>query len=55
MTIDLEGITDKYVYMDWTRISQVLINLINNAIKYTRLADIIDVIVKEDCNNNIGG
>ena len=30
MTINLEGITDKYVYMDWTRISQVLINLINN-------------------------
>ena len=54
MTIDLEGITDKYVYMDWTRISQVLINLINNAIKYTPVGGHIDVIVKEDCNNNIG-
>lgn len=54
MTIDLEGITDKYVYMDWTRISQVLINLINNAIKYTQVGGHIDVIVKEDCNNNIG-
>ena len=54
MTIDLEGITDKYVYMDWTRISQVLINLINNAIKYTPIGGHIDVIVKEDCNNNIG-
>lgn len=54
MTIDLEGITDKYVYMDWTRISQVLINLINNAIKYTPVGGYIDVIVKEDCNNNIG-
>ena len=53
MTIDLEGITDKYVYMDWTRISQVLINLINNAIKYTPVGGHIDVIVKEDCNNNI--
>ena len=51
MTIDLEGITDKYVYMDWTRISQVLINLINNAIKYTQVGGHIDVIVKEDCNN----
>lgn len=54
MTIDLEGIIDKYVYMDWTRISQVLINLINNAIKYTPVGGHIDVIVKEDCNNNIG-
>lgn len=54
MTINLEGITDKYVYMDWTRISQVLINLINNAIKYTPVGGHIDVIVKEDCNNNIG-
>ena len=54
MTIDLEGITDKYVYMAWTRISQVLINLINNAIKYTPVGGHIDVIVKEDCNNNIG-
>lgn len=54
MAIDLEGITDKYVYMDWTRISQVLINLINNAIKYTPVGGHIDVIVKEDCNNNIG-
>lgn len=54
MTINLEGITDKYVYMDWTRISQVLINLINNAIKYTQVGGHIDVIVKEDCNNNIG-
>lgn len=54
MKIDLEGITDKYVYMDWTRISQVLINLINNAIKYTPVGGHIDVIVKEDCNNNIG-
>lgn len=54
MTINLEGITDKYVYMDWTRISQVLINLINNAIKYTPVGGYIDVIVKEDCNNNIG-
>ena len=54
MTIELEGITDKYVYMDWTRISQVLINLINNAIKYTPVGGHIDVIVKEDCNNNIG-
>lgn len=54
MTIDLEGITEKYVYMDWTRISQVLINLINNAIKYTPVGGHIDVIVKEDCNNNIG-
>ena len=54
MTIDLEGITDKYVYIDWTRISQVLINLINNAIKYTPVGGHIDVIVKEDCNNNIG-
>ena len=54
MTIDLEGITDKYVYMDWTRISQVLINLINNAIKYTPVGGHMDVIVKEDCNNNIG-
>lgn len=54
MTIDLEGIIDKYVYMDWTRISQVLMNLINNAIKYTPVGGHIDVIVKEDCNNNIG-
>lgn len=54
MTINLEGITDKYVYMDWTRISQVLINLINNAIKYMPVGGHIDVIVKEDCNNNIG-
>lgn len=54
MTINLEGITDKYVYMDWTRTSQVLINLINNAIKYTPVGGHIDVIVKEDCNNNIG-
>lgn len=54
MTIDLEGIIDKYVYMDWTRISQVLINLINNAIKYTPVGGHIDIIVKEDCNNNIG-
>lgn len=54
MTIDLEGIIDKYVYMDWTRISQLLINLINNAIKYTPVGGHIDVIVKEDCNNNIG-
>ena len=54
MTANLEGITDKYVYMDWTRISQVLINLINNAIKYTPVGGHIDVIVKEDCNNNIG-
>ena len=54
MTINLEGITDKYVYMDWTRISQVLINLINNAIKYTPVGGHIDVIVNEDCNNNIG-
>lgn len=54
MTINLEGIIDKYVYMDWTRISQVLINLINNAIKYTPVGGHIDVIVKEDCNNNIG-
>lgn len=54
MTIDLEGIIDKYVYMDWTRISQVLINLINNAIKYTPVGGHIDVIVKEDCNNNMG-
>lgn len=54
MTINLEGITDKYVYMDWTRISQVLINLINNAIKYTPVGGHIDVIVKEDCNNNMG-
>lgn len=54
MTINLEGITDKYVYMDWTRISQVLINLINNAIKYTPVGGHIDVIVKEDCYNNIG-
>lgn len=54
MTINLEGITDKYVYMDWTRISQMLINLINNAIKYTPVGGHIDVIVKEDCNNNIG-
>lgn len=54
MTIDLEGIIDKYVYMDWTRISQALINLINNAIKYTPVGGHIDVIVKEDCNNNIG-
>ena len=54
MTIDLEGIIDKYVYMDWTRISQVLINLINNAIKYTPVGGHIDVIVKEDCNNKIG-
>lgn len=54
MTINLEGITDKYVYMDWTRISQVLINLINNAIKYTPVGGHIDVIVREDCNNNIG-
>ncbi len=54
MTIDLEGIIDKYVYMDWTRISQVFINLINNAIKYTPVGGHIDVIVKEDCNNNIG-
>ena len=54
MTLNLEGITDKYVYMDWTRISQVLINLINNAIKYTPVGGHIDVIVKEDCNNNIG-
>ena len=54
MTVNLEGIIDKYVYMDWTRISQVLINLINNAIKYTPVGGHIDVIVKEDCNNNIG-
>lgn len=54
MTINLEGITDKYVYMDWMRISQVLINLITNAIKYTPVGGHIDVIVREDCNNNIG-
>ena len=40
MTIDLEGITDKYVYMDWTRIVRCLLILLTMQSNIRRLADI---------------
>ena len=35
LTFDINGIRDKYVYMDQPRLERILVNLLSNAIKYT--------------------
>ena len=35
VTFDMDGVRDKYVYMDQPRLERILMNLLSNAIKYT--------------------
>ena len=35
VTFDMDGVRDKYVYMDRPRLERILMNLLSNAIKYT--------------------
>ena len=35
VTFDVDGVNDRYVYMDHPRLERVLMNLLSNAIKYT--------------------
>ena len=50
LTLNFEAKVDKNVFGDSLRISQILTNLVNNAIKFTRDGS-VDINIKKDKNN----
>ncbi len=47
LILDTKKVTDKMVYCDRLRLNQILINIINNAVKYTNPGGTIEVTVVE--------
>ena len=51
LKIDLDVCDTCYIYADWTRTKQVLINLISNAIKYNKNYGYVNVYCEKTVNN----
>ena len=46
-TFNIDDISDKYVVLDMTRVDEIIVNIVSNAIKYTQEGGNVDVSVRQ--------